>query len=82
MRNIFFKSLIVGLCDTQIGGFSPIFTKKLTNKIGEKIGRFFVFCRRPIFLVGGEIVWWDTSLKAGSHRNDCERLQVRQVAIL
>ena len=41
LRNSFFKSLIVGLCDTQISGFSPFLTKKLTNKNGEKIGRFF-----------------------------------------
>ena len=28
-----------------------------------------------VFQVGGEIVWCDTSLKAGSHREDCERLE-------
>ena len=33
--------MMVGLCNTKIGGFSPILTKKLTSKIGEKIGRFF-----------------------------------------
>ena len=34
--------MIVGLCDTQIDGFSPILTKKnhqkVKRKIGDKIG--------------------------------------------
>ena len=62
MRNSFLKSLIFGLCDTQIEGFSPILTKKLTNKIGEKIGRFFcllpsadLFCRWGNRLVGHKL---------------------------
>ena len=65
-KNSFLQSLIVGLCDTQIGGFSPILTKKthqkIVLKIGEKIGRFFlsekvgrIFCLCGNRLVGHKL---------------------------
>ena len=53
----FLYSMKVGMCNTQIGGFSPILTKKLTpppkkKKIGDKINRFFLVGHHwPIFLV-------------------------------
>ena len=66
-KNSFLQSLIVGLCDPQIGGFSPILTKKLTKKYFyksvKKSADFFYQETSADFLVGGEIVWWDTSLR-------------------
>ena len=65
-KNSFLQSLIVGLCDTQIGGFSPILTKKLTKKYFlksvKKSADFFYQETSADFFVGGEIVWCDTSL--------------------
>ena len=64
-KNSFLQSLIVGLCDTLIGGFSPILTKKLTHifffKLVKKSADFFDQETSADFFVGGEIVWWDTS---------------------
>ena len=55
LRNSFLQSLIVGLCDTQIGGFSP---KKLTKKYKIKSvikSADFLVCKcRPIFFGLGE----------------------------
>ena len=66
-KNSFLQSLIVGLCDTQIGGLSPILTKKLTQKYFfksvKKSADFFGLEKLADFFVGGEIVWWDTSLR-------------------
>ena len=30
-----------------------------------------------VFLVGGEIVWCDICFKAGSHRNDYEKMKLK-----
>ena len=65
-----FLSLFVGghifWCDTQIGGFPPIFTDKthrqLETKLVKKSADFFCPEKSADFVVGGEIVWWDTSL--------------------
>ena len=58
--------MIVGLCDTQIGDSPPILTKKLTKtkskKSVKKSADFFCPEKSADFVVGGEIVWWDTSL--------------------
>ena len=58
--------MIVRLCDTQIGDNPPIVTKKLTKtktkKSVKKSADFFFLEKSADFLVGGEIVWWDTSL--------------------
>ena len=57
--------MIVGLCDTQIGDNPPIVTKKFTKtktkKSVKKSADFFFLEKSADFLVGGEIVWWDTS---------------------
>ena len=54
-------------CDTQIGGFPPINTDKthrnFENKSVIKSADFFSLEKSADFLVGGEIVWWDTSLR-------------------
>ena len=59
--------MIVGLCDTQIGDNPPIVTKKFTKtktkKSVKKSADFFFLEKSAGFLVGGEIVWWDTSLR-------------------
>ena len=58
--------MIVGLCGTQIGDNPPILTKKLTKtktkKSLKKSADFFGPDKSADFVVGGEIVWWDTSL--------------------
>ena len=60
-------------------GFPPIFTDKthrqLEKKSVEKSADFYGQEKSDDSFVGGEIVWWDTSLKADSHREDCERLE-------
>ena len=75
-KNSFLQSLIVGLCDTQIGGFSPILTKKLTNKYFyksvKKSADFFYQETSADFLVGAEIVWWDTSFSLTKARIICQ----------
>ena len=52
-------------CDNQISGFPPIFTDKthrqLEKKSVEKSADFSGQEKSAEFLVGGEIVWWDTS---------------------
>ena len=65
-ENTSLNSMIVGLCDTQIGDNPPIVTKKLTKtktkKSVKKIGRFFfsgkvgrLFCRWGNRLVGHKL---------------------------
>ena len=53
-------------CDTQIGGFPPIFTDKTHRQIEKKsvIKSADIFLKKKSadFFVGEEIVWWDTSL--------------------
>ena len=52
-------------CDTQIGGFPPINTDKTHRNFEKKSviksADFFGPEKSADFLVGGEIVWWDTS---------------------
>ena len=43
--------------------FSPTKLTDNLKKIGEKIGQFFCVEWSANFFVGGEIVWWDTSLR-------------------
>ena len=54
-------------CDTQIGGFPPINTDKTQRNFEKKSviksADFFGPEKSADFLVGGEIVWWDTSFK-------------------
>ena len=61
-KNSFLQSLIVGLCDTQIGGFSPILTKKNHQKKSFKSviksADFLVGPSLPIFFVGGTSFGW------------------------
>ena len=65
--------MIVGLCDTQIGGFSPILTNNthrgIKKKLVKKSADFFGQEKSADFFVGGEIVWWDTSFReyCGAH---------------
>ena len=69
--------MIVGLCDTQIGDNPPILTKKLTKtktkKSVKKSADIFGPGKSADFVVGGEIVWWDTSFILRG--NKAEKLQ-------
>ena len=65
-ENSVLHSMIVGLCDTQISGFSPILTKKRTEKRKIKSviksADFFGLETSADFFGSWSIVWWDTSL--------------------
>ena len=66
-ENSVLHSMIVRLCDTQISRFSPILTnnthREIKKKLVKKSADFFGQEKSADFFVGGEIVWWDTSLR-------------------
>ena len=71
-------------CDNQIGGFPPIFTDKTHRQLEkksmeksadfsgqEKSADFSGQEKSAEFLVGGEIVWWDTSFSLNKKSETC-----------
>ena len=66
---LFVDRLIVGIT-RKIGGFPPIFTDKTHQKLEKTLVK-----KSADFFGRWVIVWCDICFKAGSHREDCERLE-------